>query len=109
MPRFQGEAFTANLALLARFQALARSAGVTPAQLCLAWLLAKYETVVPIPGTSNPDHMRENALAADIVLDPAIVAKVDETVNAATVTGPRYAPAMQASIDTEDLPAHTLA
>ena len=109
MPRFQGEALAANLALLSRFQALAKAAGITPAQLCLAWLLAKDKTVVPIPGTSNPDHMRENALAADIALAPAMVARVDETVNAATVTGPRYAPAMQASIDTEDLPVPFLA
>ncbi|HEY2661449.1 MAG TPA: aldo/keto reductase [Caulobacteraceae bacterium] len=102
MPRFQGEAFAANLKLFDAFAALARSAGCTPAQLCLAWLLQKDPIIVPIPGTTNPDHMRENALAAQITLDADTVAQVEALVNAHTVTGPRYAPAMQASIDTED-------
>lgn len=102
MPRFQGEAFAANLKMFEAFAALAREAGCTPAQLCLAWLLAKDETLVPIPGTTNPDHMRENAAAAAVRLSADVLAKVEELVNAQTVTGPRYAPAMQASIDTED-------
>ena len=101
MPRFQGEAFAANLKMFQGFAALAREAGCTPAQLCLAWLLAKDETLVPIPGTTNPDHMRENAAAATIRLPADVMARVEELVNPQTVTGPRYAPAMQASVDTE--------
>jgi len=46
--------------------------------------------------------MRENALAAGVTLSADIMARVEATVNASTVTGPRYAPAMQASVDTED-------
>ncbi len=105
MPRFQGEALQANLALYGRFAALAREAGCTPAQLCLAWLLQKDEIIVPIPGTTVPDHMREDAAAADVTLSDEIMAKVDATVNGKTVTGARYAPAMQASVDTERMPA----
>ena len=101
MPRFQGENFEKNLELLARFEALAAEAGCTPAQLCLAWLLAKDPMIVPIPGTTNPDHMRENAAAADLRLPPDMVARVDEVVNEHTVAGERYNPAMQASVDTE--------
>jgi aryl-alcohol dehydrogenase-like predicted oxidoreductase len=101
MPRFQGEALAANLKLLERFKALAAEAGCTPAQLCLAWLLAKDPTLVPIPGTTNYDHMIENAKAADIRLAPETVARVDEIVNEKTVTGHRYGEAMQAAIDTE--------
>jgi aryl-alcohol dehydrogenase-like predicted oxidoreductase len=101
MPRFQGEAFAANLKLLEAFTAIARDAGCTPAQLCLAWLMAKDPTIVSIPGTTNPAHMVENAGAATVKLSPEIVARVDATVNEKTVTGPRYAPAMQASVDTE--------
>ncbi|WP_312165663.1 aldo/keto reductase [Phenylobacterium sp.] len=101
MPRFQGEAFAANLKMFESFAALAREAGCTPAQLCLAWLLAKDETLVPIPGTTNPDHMRENAAAAAIRLPADVLARVEELVNPQTVSGPRYAPAMQASVDTE--------
>jgi aryl-alcohol dehydrogenase-like predicted oxidoreductase len=102
MPRFQGEAFAANLKLLDSFEAVARDAGCTPAQLCLAWLLQKDPIIVPIPGTADPAHMVENAQAANIQLDPAIIERIEALVNPRTVTGPRYAPAVQADIDTED-------
>ncbi len=102
MPRFQGDAFEANLKMFAGFAGLADEAGCTPAQLCLAWLLAKDDAQVPIPGTTSPDHMAENAKAAEIKLSPEVMAKVEALVNPQTVTGPRYAPAMQASVDTED-------
>ena len=88
--------------MFAGFANLAGEAGCTPAQLCLAWLLAKDHAQVPIPGTTNPDHMAENAKAAAIKLSPEVMAKVEALVNPQTVTGPRYAPAMQASVDTED-------
>ena len=101
MPRFQGEAFAANLKLLEAFTALAKSAGCTPAQLCLAWLLAKDPIIVPIPGTTRPKHMSENAGAATVRLDAATLEQVEALVNDATVAGPRYAPAMQAAVDTE--------
>lgn len=104
MPRFQGENFAANLKLLGRFEALAREAGCTPAQLCLAWLLHKDETIVPIPGTTRPDHMTENAAAAQVRLSPEVIARIDELVNPKTVAGPRYSSALQANIDTELLP-----
>ena len=101
MPRFQGEAFAANLKLFNRFAGLAKAADCTPAQLCLAWLLQKDANIVPIPGTTRPEHMLENARAAEITLAPTLVAQLEELVNAATVTGSRYAPAMQATVDTE--------
>lgn len=104
MPRFQGEAFQANLALYRNFEALARDAGCTTAQLCLAWLLQKDDIIVPIPGTTNPDHMREDAAAAEVTLSDAVMAQVDQLVNGDTVTGSRYALAMQASVDTELMP-----
>lgn len=102
MPRFQGDAFAANLKLFDKFAALAESAGCTPAQLCLAWLLQKDKIIVPIPGTTRPDHMTENAGAAEITLSAQIVAQLESLVNANTVSGPRYAPAMQVTVDTED-------
>ena len=105
MPRFQGEALAANLKLLAGFEALAAEVACTPAQLCLAWLMARDPTLVSIPGTADPDHMRENAAAAAIGLSNEMVARVDALVNARTVTGPRYPAFMQASVDTERTPA----
>jgi aryl-alcohol dehydrogenase-like predicted oxidoreductase len=105
MPRFQGEAFAANLKLLAAFEALAVEVPCSPAQLCLAWLMAKDPTIVSIPGTTSPDHMRENAAAAGVVLPEGMVERVDALVNAGTVAGPRYPAFMQASVDTELTPA----
>jgi aryl-alcohol dehydrogenase-like predicted oxidoreductase len=105
MPRFQGEAFEANLELFEEFEILAAEAGCTPAQLCLAWLLHKDPIIVPIPGTTNPNHMSEDAAAANVRLSKEIMRRVEELVNADTVTGSRYAPAMQASVDTERMPS----
>jgi hypothetical protein len=105
MPRFHGEALQANLNLLAAFTALAREAGCTPAQLCLAWLMAKDPTIVSIPGTTDRAHVAENAAAAAIALAPETVAKVDTLVNERTVTGSRYPPAMQKAVDSELTPA----
>ena len=105
MPRFRGEAFEANLRLLDRFTALAEAAGCTPAQLCLAWLMRKDPTLVSIPGTTRPKHMRENAGAAEVRLSDDTVAQVDALVNASTVSGSRYPPAMQSAVDTERTPA----
>jgi aryl-alcohol dehydrogenase-like predicted oxidoreductase len=101
MPRFQGEAFAANLKLFEAFAGLAREAGCTPAQLCLAWLLAKDETLVPIPGTTNPDHLVENARAAEVRLSAETIERLEALVNARTVSGARYNPGMQAVVDTE--------
>ena len=109
MPRFQGEAFEANLRLLGQFEVLATEAGCTPAQLCLAWLMAKDPAIVSIPGTTRPKHMRENAGAAAVSLSAEMVRKVDEVVNENTVTGSRYAPAMQVAVDTERMPTEAAA
>ncbi len=105
MPRFQGEAFARNLELLSRFEAIAMQAGCTPAQLCLAWLLHRDPTLVPIPGTTSPEHMREDMAASGLSLSPEILEAVEATVNAGTVAGLRYAEAMQASVDTERHPS----
>ncbi len=105
MPRFQGEAFTANMRLLEQFTAVSRGAGCTPAQLCLAWLMKKDPTLVSIPGTTRPKHMRENAGAGAVALTSETMAKVDDLVNERTVTGSRYSPAMQSAVDTERTPA----
>ncbi|MCK9259622.1 MAG: aldo/keto reductase [Azoarcus sp.] len=102
MPRFQGDAFAANLRLLDAYQALAAKAGCTPAQLALAWLLAKGDHVLPIPGTTNIAHLEENAAAADLMLSPQILAEAEALINRHTVSGPRYNAATQTEIDTEE-------
>jgi aryl-alcohol dehydrogenase-like predicted oxidoreductase len=105
MPRFEPATYAANLALLDGYTALAEEAGCTPAQLALAWLLAKSPNVVPIPGTTNADHLAENVGAASVTLTPSLFARVDAAINRHTVIGPRYNAAAQADSDTEEFPA----
>lgn len=101
MPRFEPANYATNLTLLDGFAALAREAGCTMGQLALAWLLARGEHVVPIPGTTNPAHLVENAGAVDVALSSDIVERVDALINQQTVRGQRYSAATQAEIDTE--------
>lgn len=101
MPRFKGENLTHNLQAVARFNALAAELGHTPAQLSLAWTLAKAPFVVPIPGTRSIAHLEEDLAAATITLDPAAVAQIEAIFAPGAIRGARYAAAMQAQVDTE--------
>ncbi len=102
MPRFEPARYAANLELLRGVEPLAREAGCTLAQLALAWLLARGEHVVPIPGTTNPAHLEENVGAAGVTLPQPTIARLDELINQHTVLGARYNAATQAEIDTEE-------
>ena len=101
MPRFEAANYAKNLALLPGYMAIAQEVGCSPAQLALAWLLAKGEHIIPIFGTRQPEHLDDNAGAADVSLDPNTVARLDALINQRTVTGPRYNAATQQEIDTE--------
>ncbi len=102
MPRFAPATYAANLPLLEPYAAIARQAGCTPAQLALAWLLARGDHVVPIPGTVNPAHLAENLGAAGVKLSPAVMAQLDRLFHPQAIHGPRYNAQNQAEIDTED-------
>jgi aryl-alcohol dehydrogenase-like predicted oxidoreductase len=105
MPRFQGEAFAANLALLKGLGQIARELNATPAQVSLAWLLTRGEHVIPIPGTTQIAHLEANFEAARLALSADVLGRLDELINPRTVRGPRYNAATQAEIDTEELAA----
>ncbi|WP_119155482.1 aldo/keto reductase [Caldimonas tepidiphila] len=102
MPRFFPDNYAQNLKLLDGFEALAREAGCTPAQLALAWLLAQGEHVVPIPGTTRIAHLEENFAAASLRIDAALLERAGALLNRHTVAGPRYPAATQQEIDTEE-------
>jgi aryl-alcohol dehydrogenase-like predicted oxidoreductase len=89
-PRFQGEAFEKNLELVRRIEELASSKGCTPAQLALAWVMAKGDDYVPIPGTRRSQRLDENAAAADVSLTEAELAEIDDVIPRDLVTGSRY-------------------
>jgi len=109
MPRFTGANLAHNLKLVAAFDALAADAGMTPAQLALAWVLSRGDDVVPIPGTASVAHLEEDVAATDIVLAPDVAAQVEAIFAPGAIRGPRYSAAMQAQIDTETFPDEELA
>jgi aryl-alcohol dehydrogenase-like predicted oxidoreductase len=89
-PRFQDGAFEENLRLADRVAELAQGIGATPAQVALAWVLAKGDDLVPIPGTKKPERLEENAAAADLSLSDAQLAELDAAVSRDAVRGERY-------------------
>ena len=102
MPRFDPQHYARNLKLLPGYKALAEEAGCTPAQLALAWLLHQREDIIPIPGTTNVDHLRENLGAADVKLNAGLLARLDAHINQQTVSGHRYGAQARAEVDTEE-------
>jgi len=99
LPQFQGENLAHNIALAERIQGLAKTLGVTPVQVALAWLLARDEHVVPIPGTKRVRYLEENAGAADVELSAAQLAEIDSAVPGEAVAGDRYTPAGLAAVN----------
>ncbi len=99
MPRFQGDNLEHNLALVEQFADIAERAGATRAQLALAWLLARGDDIVPIPGTKRVRYLEENAAAADIELSAAVLAEIDALFAPEQIAGERYAPAGMRSLD----------
>lgn len=102
MPRFHPENYAKNLELLDAYQAIATEVGCTPSQLALAWLLAKGDDIIPIPGTTSIEHLEENAGATEVALSADTMARLDALINQDTVHGGRYNEATQAEIDTEE-------
>jgi len=101
-PRFNAENWPKNLALADAFNAIAAGQGVTPAQLSLAFVLSRGEHVHAIPGTANPDHLAENIAKVGWMPEQEVLDRIDALVNQSTVAGPRYPPAMQATMDSEE-------
>jgi aryl-alcohol dehydrogenase-like predicted oxidoreductase len=101
MPRFAHDHYGANLRLLEPYLALAREVGCTPAQLAIAWLLHRGDDVVPIPGTTQIEHLVENLAAAEVVLSDDQVVRLSALMHDRTVSGARYNATSQAEVDTE--------
>ena len=93
-PRFQGENFAKNLALVDHVKQLAEERDCTPAQLALAWLLNRHDNVIPIPGTSSKPRLEENVAAVDIELSDEDLEQIEQISPRGAVAGKRYDPAM---------------
>jgi aryl-alcohol dehydrogenase-like predicted oxidoreductase len=96
-PRFQGENFERNLALVQRIETIAARMRCTPAQLALAWLLTRPD-VVPIPGSKHRSRLEENAAAADISLTAAEQAEIEAIAPVGVAAGTRYTPGGMAAV-----------
>jgi aryl-alcohol dehydrogenase-like predicted oxidoreductase len=96
-PRFQGENFDKNLELVGVVEQLAADKGCTPAQLALAWVLARDEHIVPIPGTKRRARLEENVGALDVALDEADLQRIADALPQAA--GERYPAAMMATLN----------
>ena len=101
-PRFRDPEYSANMVLMASFNAIAKAEGVTPAQLSLAWVHAQGDHIVTIPGTQSIAHMEENIARWDYAPSVDVLTKLDGLINRHSVSGPRYSPGLQKTIDTEE-------
>jgi aryl-alcohol dehydrogenase-like predicted oxidoreductase len=90
VPRFMAEARKANLALVDLLRAIAERKKATPAQIALAWLLAKKPWIVPIPGTRKLERLDENLGAVALALSPDDLREIDSAASKITVQGARY-------------------
>jgi aryl-alcohol dehydrogenase-like predicted oxidoreductase len=101
MPRFQGDNLARNLEMASHFRAIAKGAGCSMAQLCIAWVLSRRDFIVPIPGTTLVAHLNDllGAFVHPVSADALAAADTLFPPNAAA--GPRYTAAAQAQVETE--------
>ncbi|WP_057413315.1 aldo/keto reductase [Pseudomonas amygdali] len=99
-PRFQGENFNRNLALVKKVKALAAAKGVSASQLALAWVLAQGDDIIPIPGTKQRKYLESNVAAASLTLSTDELAQLDAIFPAqGAVSGERYSPESMKSLN----------
>ena len=98
-PRFQGENFARNLALVQRVSEIAATKGCTPSQLALAWVLAQGEDIIPIPGTKHRAYLDENLGALNLALNAAERAAIEAAFPRAAISGDRYPALMMQALD----------
>jgi aryl-alcohol dehydrogenase-like predicted oxidoreductase len=89
-PRFQDENWKHNKSIVDTVERLAAEKKCTPAQLALAWVLARGRDIVPIPGTKRMKYIEENAQAAEIILSENDLAAIDDAIPPGTTAGERY-------------------
>jgi aryl-alcohol dehydrogenase-like predicted oxidoreductase len=98
-PRYQGANFDANMRAASAVRDIATKQHATPAQIALAWLLHKGDDMAPIPGTKRRTYLEENIGAASVSLTRQDMTTLDAALAPENVSGPRYSPAQQATVD----------
>jgi aryl-alcohol dehydrogenase-like predicted oxidoreductase len=97
-PRFQGENFAMNLAIVERLEEFAAIKACTAAQLALAWVLAQGDDIIPIPGTKRRRYLDENLKALQITLTPSELREINAVFPADAAQGTRYPEAMMTAL-----------
>lgn len=98
-PRFSDENFEKNRALVERVRAIASRRQIKPGQLALAWVMAKGEDILPIPGTKRRKYLEENAAAVEVKLSPEEIAEIESAVPLEAIAGARYNETILKDID----------
>jgi aryl-alcohol dehydrogenase-like predicted oxidoreductase len=93
-PRFQGDNFAKNLAVVEQIKLISAEKGCTPSQLALAWLLRQGQDIVPIPGTTSHARLQENLASPEIALSRGEMERIEAVAPRGVAVGPRYNPAM---------------
>lgn len=91
-PRFLPQNLARNIELVAELEAMAKRYDASPAQLSLAWILAQWEGIVPIPGTNDPKNVEQNAAAVDLSISAKDIARLSEVFAIGVGAGERYMP-----------------
>ncbi|RIA84189.1 oxidoreductase [Glomus cerebriforme] len=90
LPRFQGENFDKNLVLVHKFHEFANKKGVTPSQLCLAWVISQGDNIIAIPGSRKLEYLEENFGTANVQLSSEELSEIRQIINSIEITGTRY-------------------
>jgi len=98
-PRFRGENLPRNRELALRLEALGRELGASAAQVALAWVLARGDDVVPIPGSARRRHLEENVAALGLALGPEATARLERAFPPGAAAGDRYPPEVMQTLD----------
>jgi aryl-alcohol dehydrogenase-like predicted oxidoreductase len=101
LPRFTGDHGAQNVDVVATFAAFAKDRGMTPAQLAIAWVLAKQPTLVPLVGAKTQAQLGDALGALDKPLASAELARLDELLPASAFAGERYSPEQMKHLDSE--------
>jgi aryl-alcohol dehydrogenase-like predicted oxidoreductase len=98
-PRFQQPNLSANCEIVGRFNAYAKSQNMSPATMAIAWVLQQGEHIIAIPGTRTPDHLAQDAAAADTVLSAAQMAEIERLLPVGFAHGDRYSYQQQYGVE----------
>jgi aryl-alcohol dehydrogenase-like predicted oxidoreductase len=101
MPRFAGDNYTRNRALVQALGAVAKDVGCSVAQLAIAWVASRGDDVIPLAGARRRDQLAEAVQSTAIKLSPEILARIEQAVPSKAVAGERYAPPLMAHLDSE--------